>query len=189
MVRHFLGCIAFSARSSRSANIAPDAPGRVMFTRCLGARLRRLKLGSVSLSRGKCLFTALPSGIGRRIPMINFVTRVSADPSVDKRGIGPHVIRGCSKGSVPLYTRRGVVLSPTGFPRLLSRMNRSLVIASKCALLKTSSGTKVTRVMNTITCLVTRPRVGRNSVHVNFGPSRRVNLKTRGFSMRGFNTG
>lgn len=78
------------------------------------------------------------------------------------------------------------MLSPGRFPRLLSRGKRSLVMAGNGALLKTSSGTNVTRVVSTVMCLGRRPRVGRKGVHIKFGPSRRVNLNTRGFSIREF---
>lgn len=186
MASEFLGCIAFSARSDRAANIAPDAPKRHIFTRTLIGRLRRVKLRSVALSSGDCLVTALPTGATGRIPAVNFVTRLSADPSVSNGSIRPHVM-DCRKKSVILYTRRGIILSPLVFPRLSSCGKRSVVIAGNGALLKTSSGKKITTVVTTVGCLGSRPRVRRNGVHMKFAPSRRVKTKTSCFSIRGFN--
>lgn len=184
-MRHFVGCAGFSARSDRSSRDIPDATGRLSFTGCLGRRLRRRNLDSMRVSSVNCVCTALGNGAGGGAPAVNFVSRVSADPSTDKGSVGTHIVRGCSNRSVRLDPN--VVSDMRGFPRLGTRGNRSVVMASKAALLNTSSGTNVTRVMRTVYCLHSRGRVGRKSVHINFGPSRRVNVNTRRFSMRGFN--
>ncbi len=187
LIGEFLHCIHVSARSTRSTKIAPDASKRVRFIGVLHSRLRTVNLRRVALSRRNCLFTALPTGAAHALPAVNFVTRISADPSISNGGIGPHIIRGCGNASVMLSTRSRAILAARRFPRLLHCINGSIVIASKHALLNTSSGTNITRVMSTVTCLRTRPRVRRNGVHIKFGPSRRVNLNTRGFSIGRFN--
>lgn len=185
--RHLLGCTIVGAPSSRSDSSAPSSTYRFSLTGLLGGRVRRLRISSVRLASGYFLCKGLPTaGKCRDTPTVNFVTRVSAMTSCYRRPVHPVVARGCGNGRLTLNGDK-LALDPGVFPRLRSLGKRALVAASKGAVLKTSSGTKVTRVVALIRRLRGRS-VPRNPVSVTFAPSRRVNAKTSRFSIRLFNT-
>lgn len=189
LLREFVTCTGISAHSSSDDCAIPSARGRIAFTLRLTGRLVEVNLRRIRCGRaGNFLATALPDGATRTIPIVNFVTRLSAT-SFGSIGVRPRIRYTCSNNSVILGRTRGVVLSPGRFPHLQGCVKRAIVAASNAALLNTSSGTNVTSVIATYRRFVTRPRQGRKGVHLTFKPSRRLKThKTGLFSISHFTT-
>ncbi len=186
ILSHFLHCIHCSAGSSRSDAAFPDAPKRLMLNRMLTSRLATVKVRGIALSNGNCIATLLPTDRKhRRRPTVNFITRISAYPSISNGSIGPSIV-SCTNNSVMLPR---TALARTRFPYLGGCINRQLIAASNGALLNNSSGTNITRVVGTYTRLLTRPRMSRQTITIYFAPSRRVNYKTSHFPCSHFTTG
>lgn len=174
IVSEFLECIRFRAASGRGDRDVPSARGRAILTSCLMGRLGDVNMDSTCHSGCNCICKRVPTaGKFRGLPGVKLVSRVSASPSIDKGSIGTGVV-GFSNAGTPVVS--------TGCS------NRSVVIASQAALLNTSSGTNITRVVRTYHRVYSSTRLYRNGVSVYFAPSRRVNENTSGFSFRAFST-
>ena len=133
----------------------------------IGARDARLAAYGAALA-------TIPATTKDSVPTIAFLAHVDTAPAFNGTGVKPIVHRAYAGGDIPLPDAPGLVLSPTQFPYLGTKVGDDIITTSGLTLLGADDKAGVAIIMTVAQYLLQHPEVPHGPIRIAFTPDEEI---------------
>ena len=127
--------VRIDTQSDEKSTTSPSTDKQYDLLRLLVEELRSIGAEDVRLTDYGAVLATIPATTERPVPTIALLAHVDTAPAFDGTGVKPIVHRGYAGGDIHLPDVPGVVLSPTRFPYLATKVGDDIITASGTTLL------------------------------------------------------
>jgi tripeptide aminopeptidase len=169
----FLRYARIDTQADEKSTTSPSTEKQFDLLRLLVAELTSMGAADVTLTDYGVVLATIPASAQTAAPTVAFLAHVDTSPQFSGTGVKPIVHRAYAGGDLVLPDG-DVVLSPTQFPYLASRVGDDIITASGTTLLGADDKAGVAIVMTAARHLLQHPDLAHGPIRIAFTPDEEI---------------
>jgi tripeptide aminopeptidase len=169
----FVRYARIDTQSDESSSTSPSTAKQLDLLKLLVDELTAIGAADVRLTDYGVVLATIPATTATDAPAIAFLAHVDTAPQFSGTGVAPIVHRAYAGGDIVLPDA-DVVLSPTQFPYLATRVGDDIITASGTTLLGADDKAGVAIVMTAARHLLQHPELAHGPIRIAFTPDEEV---------------
>lgn len=166
--------VRIDTQSDERSTSSPSTETQYDLLRLLVEELRSIGAEDVRLTDYGTVLATIPATTQRPVPTIALLAHVDTAPAFDGTGVKPIVHRAYAGGDIQLPDAPEVVLSPTRFPYLGTKVGDDIITASGTTLLGADDKAGVAIVMTVAHHLLRHPDLPHGPIRIAFTPDEEI---------------
>ena len=166
--------VRIDTQSDERSTTSPSTDKQYDLLRLLVEELRAIGAEDVRLTDYGAVLATIPATTERPVPTIALLAHVDTAPAFDGTGVKPIVHRAYAGGAIQLPDAPDVVLSPTRFPYLGTKVGDDIITASGTTLLGADDKAGVAIVMTVAHHLLRHPDLPHGPIRIAFTPDEEI---------------
>ena len=166
--------VRIDTQSDERSTTSPSTDKQSDLLRLLVEELRSIGAEDVRLTDYGAVLATIPATIQSPVPTIALLAHVDTAPAFDGTGVKPNVHRAYAGGDNRLPDAPDVVLSPTRFPYLGTKVGDDIITASGTTLLGADDKAGVAIVMTVAHHLLRHPDLPHGPIRIAFTPDEEI---------------
>ena len=170
----FLRYARIDTESDEDSTTSPSTARQYDLLRRLVGELQSIGATDVRLAEYGAVLATIPATTASSVPTIAFLAHVDTAPQFNGSGVEPIVHRAYAGGDIALPDDPNVVLSPTEFPYLGTKVGEDIITASGTTLLGADDKAGVAIIMTAARHLLTSPELRHGRIRLCFTPDEEI---------------
>ena len=166
--------VRIDTQSDEASTTSPSTDKQYDLLRLLVEELGSIGAQDVRLTGYGAVLATIPATTEAPVPTIALLAHVDTAPAFNGTGVEPIVHRDYAGGDIPLPDAPGVVLSPTQFPYLATKVGDDIITASGTTLLGADDKAGVAIVMTVAHHLLQHPELPHGPIRIAFTPDEEI---------------
>ena len=166
--------VRIDTQSDERSTTSPSTDRQYDLLRLLVEELRAIGAEDVRLTDYGAVLATIPATTQRPVPTIALLAHVDTAPAFNGTGVKPIVHRAYAGGDIPLPDAPGLVLSPTQFPYLGTKVGDDIITTSGLTLLGADDKAGVAIIMTLAHYLLQHPEVPHGPIRIAFTPDEEI---------------
>lgn len=162
---------------SQSDETSPSTPSTAIqfdMLNLLVEELQEIGASDVTLTSYGAVLATIPATVDKTVPTIAFLAHVDTAPAFNATGVKPIVHRNYDGSDITFPDDPDLVISPTVFPYLASKVGEDIVTASGTTLLGADDKAGVAIVMVMAKHLINHPDIPHGPIRICFTPDEEI---------------
>jgi tripeptide aminopeptidase len=161
-------------QSDEKSTTCPSTDRQYDLLRLLVEEMTSIGAQDARLTAYGAALATIPATTKDSVPTIAFLAHVDTAPAFNGTGVKPIVHRAYAGGDIPLPDAPGLVLSPTQFPYLGTKVGDDIITTSGLTLLGADDKAGVAIVMTVAHYLLQHPEVPHGPIRIAFTPDEEI---------------
>jgi tripeptide aminopeptidase len=161
-------------QSDEKSTTCPSTDRQYDLLRLLVEEMTSIGAQDARLTAYGTALATIPATTKHAVPTIAFLAHVDTAPAFNATGVKPIVHRAYAGGDIPLPDAPGLVLSPTQFPYLGTKVGDDIITTSGLTLLGADDKAGVAIIMTVAHYLLQHPEVPHGPIRIAFTPDEEI---------------
>ena len=172
--QRLLRYVRIDTQSDEKSTTCPSTDRQYDLLRPLVEEMTSIGAQDARLTPYGAALATIPATTKNAVPTIAFLAHVDTAPAFNATGVKPIVHRAYAGGDIPLPDAPGLVLSPTQFPYLGTKVGDDIITTSGTTLLGADDKAGVAIIMTVAQYLLRHPEVPHGPIRIAFTPDEEI---------------
>lgn len=174
LVERFLKYVQVNTASDPGSGSHPSSSSQLGFAAALVDELKAIGLTDAKADEKGYVMATLPSNISEKVPVAGFIAHMDTSPDFTAVNVKPTIISNYDGGEIVLNAEKGIRLSPSEFPSLLTCKGEDLIVTDGTTLLGADDKAGIAEIITAVEYLISNPSIRHGKIRICFTPDEEI---------------
>ena len=179
----FLEYVKHHTTSDETSSCCPSTPEQMDFALFLAQECKEIGLCNISVDKNGYLMALLPSNTTKPLPTVGFIAHMDTSPDAFGKNVSPNIIENYDGKEIHL---KGITLSPSEFPSLLSYKGQTLITSDGTTLLGADDKAGIAEILTAMQYLTKHTEIVHGNIMIAFTPDEEIGKGADLFNVSAF---